>query len=345
MPKILVTGGTGYIGSHTAVELLQNPDIEVVSIDNQLNSSEYTTKRVEDITGRPLHNYSVDCADYEAVKQVFEAHPDIDGVIHFAALKAVGESVEKPLEYYHNNFESLINMLRCCEEFGVTNFIFSSSCSVYGNIDELPVTEATPVTETQSPYAHTKLVGERIIQDFTVMSEKVNCIALRYFNPVGAHASGKLGEDPKNKANNLVPFITRTAAGILKQMTVFGGDYPTRDGTCIRDYIHVTDIAIAHLKAMDYLLEGRNEAQYERFNLGSGNGVTVLEAINAFETSTGVKVNYVIGDRRAGDVVSIYSDSSLAKEKLGWVADRDVNEMMSSAWKWQQTLLAEQTPA
>jgi len=335
MAKILITGGTGYIGSHTAIEIMQEGRYDVISVDNYVSSSAEAADRVEEITGKPLKNYAVDLCDLPALRTVFEENDDIVAVIHFAALKAVGESVEKPLWYYHNNFQSLVNILRCCEDYSVTNFIFSSSCSVYGNIDKLPVTEETPTSVTESPYAETKLVGERIIRDFANVSEKVQTIALRYFNPVGAHDSGKNGEDPINKPNNLVPIITRTACGMIPQMTVFGGDYPTRDGTCIRDYIHVTDIAIAHLKAVDYLVDGKNEAQYERFNLGSGNGSTVIEAIDAFEKVSGVKLNYVIGDRRPGDVVSIYSDSSLAKEKLGWVAERDIENMMATAWKWQ----------
>lgn len=345
MAKILITGGTGYIGSHTAIELLEKGTYEVLSIDNQVNSSSDTVDRVKRITGKDMVNYSIDLTDQAAVREIFEAHPDIVAVVHFAALKAVGQSVEQPLRYYHNNFLSLINILQCCEDYGVNNFIFSSSCSVYGNIDKLPVTEETPTSITESPYAETKLVGERIINDFARMSENVQCLALRYFNPVGAHVSGLNGEDPINKANNLVPIITYAASGQIPQLTIFGGDYPTRDGTAIRDYIHVTDIAIAHMKAIDYLVEGRNEAQYERFNLGSGNGVTVLEAINAFEEATGVKVPYVIGDRREGDVVSIYSDNSLAESRLGWKAERDVTEMMASAWKWHQTLMNEEKEA
>ncbi|MCI4668416.1 MAG: UDP-glucose 4-epimerase GalE [Bacteroidia bacterium] len=338
MSKILITGGTGYIGSHTAIELFAENRFDVISIDNLVNSSADTVGRIESITGKTMTNYQVDLVDLEAVRSVFKENTDIIGVIHFAALKSVGDSVSDPLGYYHNNFESLINILKCCEEFDVKNFIFSSSCSIYGNIDKLPVTEDTAVTETESPYAQTKWMGERIIKDFCKVS-KVKCIALRYFNPVGAHESGKNGEDVINKPSNLVPVITRTAVGWIPQMTVFGGDYPTRDGTAIRDYIHVTDIADAHLKAMDYLLEGKNEHNYEVYNLGSGNGVSVLEAINAFEKVSGVKLNYVIGDRRAGDVISIYSDSSLAKDKLGWEAQKDIDEMMSSAWKWQQYVL------
>lgn len=343
MSKILITGGTGYIGSHTAIELIGDNRFEVISIDNLVNSSADAVDRIENITGKRIKNYEVDLVNLEAVRSVFQENPDIVGVIHFAALKSVGESVEKPLWYYHNNFEGLINILKCCEEFEVMNFIFSSSCSIYGNIDKLPVTEETPVTETESPYAQTKWMGERIIKDFCKVS-KVKCIALRYFNPVGAHETGKNGEDVINKPSNLVPVITRTAVGWIPQMTVFGGDYPTRDGTAIRDYIHVTDIADAHVKALDYLLEDKNEANYEVFNLGSGNGVSVLEAINAFEKVSGVKLNYVIGERRAGDVISIYSDSSLAKEKLGWEAKKDIEEMMASAWKWQQFVM-ENMPA
>ncbi|MEM9983926.1 MAG: UDP-glucose 4-epimerase GalE [Bacteroidota bacterium] len=338
MAKILITGGTGYIGSHTAIEILTQGKYDLISIDNQVNSSLSTVDRIEKISGKPFKNYSIDLCDRAAVREVFETNPDLVGVIHFAALKAVGESVEQPLRYYKNNFNSLINILEACEDFGVNNFIFSSSCSVYGNIDQLPVTEETPTSITESPYAETKLEGERIIKDFTRISEKVQCIALRYFNPVGAHESGLNGEDPINKPNNLVPVITRTAAGMIAQMTVFGGDYPTRDGTCIRDYIHVTDIALAHLLAMDYLLEGKNTDQYERFNLGSGSGTTVLEAIDAFEKASNVKLNYVIGDRRPGDVVAIYSDSSLAKDQLGWEAKYGIDEMMDSAWRWQQQI-------
>ncbi|WNJ19275.1 UDP-glucose 4-epimerase GalE [Pontibacter sp. G13] len=338
MPTVLITGGCGYIGSHTAIELMKVGKLDVISIDNHHNSSPEAIDRIEAIAGKRMKNYAIDACDRAAVQEVFEAHPDIVGVIHFAAYKAVGESVEKPLEYYHNNFESLVNMLAACEANGVENFIFSSSCTVYGDIDKLPVTEETPTTEAASPYGNTKLVGERIIQDFIKSTDKVKAIALRYFNPVGADESGLNGEDPINAPNNLVPFITRVASGLLPQLTVFGGDYPTRDGTCIRDYIHVTDISIAHINALDYLLDGKNSSNYERLNLGSGNGVSVLEAINAFEEVSGVKLNYVIGDRRPGDVTQIYSDSSLAKEKLGWVAGRGISEMMASAWKWQLNL-------
>ncbi|RMG55624.1 MAG: UDP-glucose 4-epimerase GalE, partial [Bacteroidetes bacterium] len=338
MPSILITGGTGYIGSHTAIEIIQQGRFDVVSVDNYQNSSPAALDRIEAITGVRMKNYDIDACDLTALEGVFAAHPDIEGVIHFAALKAVGESVEKPLLYYQNNLNSLANILLCCEKFDVPHMIFSSSCTVYGEIDELPVTEATPTTQAESPYGNTKLIGERMIQDFVKVTPGLQAVALRYFNPVGAHESGLNGEDPLNKPNNLLPIITRVASGLIPQLTVYGGDYPTRDGTCIRDYIHVTDLALAHIKALDYLREGRNEAAYEQFNLGAGEGVSVLEAIRAFEEYTGQKLNYVIGDRRPGDVTAIYSDSSLAAERLGWVAERGIEEMMRSSWKWQETL-------
>ncbi|MEL6254824.1 MAG: UDP-glucose 4-epimerase GalE [Bacteroidota bacterium] len=338
MPAILITGGTGYIGSHTAIEIINQGKYEVISIDNQMNSSLTTLDRIEEITGKRMLNYSVDLCDLKEVENIFEKHTDIVGVIHFAALKAVGESVAKPLLYYRNNFDSLLNMLHCCEKYEVSNFIFSSSCTVYGDISDIPVTEKTPTTEAPSPYGCTKLFGERIIQDFLKATPSVNGIALRYFNPVGAHESGLIGEDPINRPSNLVPVITQSAAGILPKITVFGGDYNTRDGSCIRDYIHVVDIATAHLQAMDYLMGGKNEEAYERYNLGSGEGVSVLEAIHAFQNVTGVKVNFEVGPRRPGDVEKIYSDSSLAKERLGWVPKYGINEMMATAWKWQTHL-------
>ena len=341
MPRILITGGTGYIGSHTAIEIIEDGRYEVASIDNQVNSSLKTLDRVESITGQRMVNHAIDICNLEDLRQVFQQYDDVVGVIHFAALKAVGESVEQPIRYYHNNFLSLVNVLKCCEEFGVDHLIFSSSCSVYGNIEQLPVTEATPVSEPESPYAYTKLAGERILRDSVHASPNVKAIALRYFNPVGGHHSGLNGEDPINRPSNLVPVITQTASGIIPKMTVFGGDYDTRDGSCIRDYIHVTDIAQAHIKAIDFLVEGRNEHQYDLFNLGSGNGVTVFEAINAFESITGKSLNYEVGPRRDGDVVAIYSDSSKAKEQLGWEANLGINEMMASAWKWQEYLMVD----
>lgn len=340
MATILITGGTGYIGSHTAIQLIEQGKYDVISIDNQLRSSLDTLDRIEAITGRRIKNYSIDLCDLQAVEEVFQAHPDIEGVIHFAALKAVGESVEHPLFYYRNNVFSTVNVLECCEKYGVKNLIFSSSCTVYGDIpaEQLPVTEKTPTPEAASPYGSTKVMGERILQDFVVASDTVNVIALRYFNPVGAHPSGKIGEEPIGRPNNLVPYITMTASGLLEKLTVFGGDYNTKDGSCVRDYIHVVDIADAHLLALDYLVDGKNEEQYERYNLGSGNGVSVLEAIQAFEKVSGEKLNYEVGPRRAGDVEAIYSDNSYAKEKLGWEAKFGIEDMMGSAWKWQLQL-------
>lgn len=340
MATILITGGTGYIGSHTAIQLLKQGIYNVVSIDNQLRSTLDSLDRIEAISGKRMTNYSIDLCDLEAVETVFEAHPDIVGVIHFAALKAVGESVEHPLFYYRNNIFSTVNILACCEKYQVKNFIFSSSCTVYGDIDssELPVTEKTPTPEAASPYGSTKVMGERILQDFVVASETVNVIALRYFNPVGAHPSGKIGEEPIGRPNNLVPYITMTASGLLEKLTVFGGDYDTPDGSCVRDYIHVVDIADAHILALGYLVAGKNNDQYERYNLGSGNGVTVLEAIAAFEKVSGEKLNFMVGPRRPGDVEAIYSDSSYAKEKLGWETQYGIDDMMASAWKWQLEL-------
>ena len=343
MPKILITGGTGYIGSHTAIELLTRPGFEVISIDNYSNSSPRTIDRIKEITGQYMQNYHLDACDRDALEQVWEEHPDIEGIIHFAALKAVGESVENPLLYYRNNLLSLINMLDFCEKHQIGAFIFSSSCTVYGDIGELPVTENTPTVEAVSPYGNTKLVGEQVIRDFAKSVKGISAIALRYFNPVGAHKSGLIGEDPISRPNNLVPVITQTASGIIPQFTVFGGDYPTRDGSNIRDYIHVTDIAIAHISAMEYLMNSLNTSQFEFFNLGSGKGVSVLEAIHTFEDITGQKLNYQVGDRRPGDAVAIYSDCSLAKAKLGWEAKRGIVEMMASAWKWQETLNKERT--
>lgn len=342
MAKILITGGCGYIGSHTAIEILQEGRYGIVSVDNFSNSSTTVLDRIQSITGQEMKNYSIDLCHLDATRQVFIENPDIVGVIHFAASKSVGESVEKPLDYYNNNFTSLINILRSCEEFGVRHVIFSSSCSVYGNIDTLPVTEETPLADrVESPYANTKRVGEQIMSDFLATANDMSGIALRYFNPVGGHVSGLNGELPINRPSNLVPVITQVASGIIPKLTVFGSDYDTRDGSCIRDYIHVTDIAIAHIKAMDYLLKEKNEEAYEFFNLGSGDGVTVLEAIEAFERNTGLSLNYEIGPRRPGDVGAIYSDSSKALERFGWETQFGIDEMMTSAWKWQETLNSE----
>ncbi|MGZ4059111.1 MAG: UDP-glucose 4-epimerase GalE [Bacteroidia bacterium] len=335
---ILVTGGAGYIGSHTIIELLKTTDFNIISIDNYSNSSSITFERIEKITGKKVVNYEIDLCKKEELEKVFEKNKTIVGIIHFAAFKAVGESVENPQKYYHNNINSLLNILDCCIKYNIENFIFSSSCSVYGNISQLPVKEDTPFGKAESPYAYTKQIGEQIIRDYTQANRKLKAIALRYFNPVGAHVSGLIGESPINKPNNLVPIITSTAIGKIKQMTVFGNDYPTRDGTCIRDYIHVTDIATAHIKALMFLIGHKNKSDFSIFNLGTGNGVSVLEAIHAFEKVSGQKLNYAVGPKRPGDVVAIYSDTKFSEKELQWVPEFSLEDMMESAWKWELEL-------
>ena len=334
MNKILVTGGCGYIGSHTLIDLLEH-DFEVISVDDLSNSSESALLGVAEITGKLVANYAVDLTDKAVTEAVFREHPDLDGIIHFAAFKAVGESVDIPLDYYHNNLNSLLNVLALSVEYGVKNFIFSSSCSVYGNTTELPVTESTPRQEAESPYARTKQIGEDIIRDFCGRYPEHNCVLLRYFNPAGAHPSGLIGEAPSNPALSLVPIITETAIGKRAGMTVYGDDYDTRDGSCVRDYIHVMDLANAHTKCLEYLLTGRNESNCELFNVGIGAGVTVLEAIRAFEQTSGEKLNYTLGDRRAGDVVSIYANYDRAARLLGWEPQYDIDDIMRTAWQWE----------
>ena len=331
---ILVTGGAGYIGSHTIIELLATNKYNVISADCFYTSSAKAYKQIEEITGKAFKTYNINLCDENLFEKIFIEN-NIDGVIHFAAFKAVGESVEEPLKYYHNNIASLVNLLTLCGKYKVTNVIFSSSCSVYGNMQILPVNEDTPTPQAESPYAYTKQIGEQMLRDVCKQHSLFNAIALRYFNPVGAHTSAKIGEWPLNKPNNLVPIITGTAIGKNPQLTVFGSDYPTRDGTCIRDYIHVTDIANAHVLALDYLLQHKNKHKYEVFNLGSGNGVSVLETIAAFEKVSGKKLNYTIGARRAGDVVAVYSDSSKALSALGWKCKYDIDSMLKTAWEWE----------
>lgn len=334
MKKVLVTGGCGYIGSHTIVDLLDK-GFEVVSIDNLINSSEVALEGVYQITGKRVRNYAVDLCDREATLQVFSAHPDMVGIIHFAALKSVGESVEQPLRYYHNNINSLLNVLECAREFEVPHVIFSSSCSVYGNSSALPVVEDTPLEQAQSPYGHTKQIGEEIIRAFSVVSPEMRFILLRYFNPAGAHPSALIGEAPSNPASNLVPVITETAIGKRGEMMVFGDDYPTRDGSCIRDYIHIMDLANAHTRALQYLLDGKQTEGCDVFNLGIGEGVTVLEAVHAFERVTGKKLNYRIGARRPGDVVAVYADNRKAASLLGWQPRYGIEDIMRTAWEWE----------
>lgn len=336
--KILITGGAGYIGSHTIIEILENTNWEVISIDNYSSSSEKTYQRIEKITGKKVTYYNIDLTDLSLTEKVFEENTDIAGIIHFAAFKSVPESVENPLLYYHNNLNSLINILKCQKKYGITNLIFSSSCSVYGNLDELPVTENTSLNKPESPYAYTKQIGEKIVDDFIKINPTLKAISLRYFNPVGAHKSGLNGEVPIARPNNLVPYITQTAIGKLEQLTVFGGDYATPDGTCIRDYVHVCDIASAHVKALQKLVEDKNFEQHSIINLGTGVGVSVLEAIKAFEKVSNQKLNYKIGPRRAGDVEAIYANNTKAKELINWTPKFNIDEMMLSAWLWEQNL-------
>ncbi|MBK7409282.1 MAG: UDP-glucose 4-epimerase GalE [Saprospirales bacterium] len=336
MKKVLVTGGCGYIGSHTIIDLLEN-GFEVISIDNLLNSTEAVLEGIYAITGKRVRNYTVDLCDRDATLQIFSAHPDFVGIIHFAALKSVGESVLQPLRYFHNNLNSLLNVLQCAQDFEVPHFIFSSSCSVYGNSSALPVMEDTPWEEAQSPYARTKQMGEQIIRDFSVAAPFMRFILLRYFNPAGAHPSALLGEAPSNPASNLVPVITETAIGKRPEMRIFGDDYPTRDGSCIRDYIHVMDLANAHTRALQYLIDKQPDNPCDVFNLGIGEGVTVLEAVHAFEKVTGQKLSYRIGDRRPGDVVAVYADYSKAARLLGWQPRYQIDDIMRTAWDWEKT--------
>jgi len=336
MKKILVTGGCGYIGVHTIVDLIQN-GYDVVSIDNNARSHAGILQSVTAITGKTVKNYQVDLCDFEKTKQVFSENKDITGIIHFAAYKAVGESVGEPLMYYHNNLSSLVNILQCSKDFNVPYFVFSSSCTVYGNPDSIPVTEATPQKPAESPYGATKQMGEVIVTDASKASE-LQSILLRYFNPVGAHPSILLGEIPLGRPANLVPALTQTAIGKLPTMQVYGDDYPTRDGSCVRDYIHVSDIAHAHTLALNYLIEKKNKSNTEIFNLGTGDGYTVLEVIKAFEKVSGVKLNYSVGARRPGDVVAIYANNNKAKQELGWIPQYNLDVMMDTAWKWELKL-------
>ncbi|WP_350284883.1 UDP-glucose 4-epimerase GalE [uncultured Croceitalea sp.] len=337
MKKILVTGGLGFIGSHTVVEL-QNEGFEVVVIDNLSNSTESVIDGIVTITGkRPLFE-KMDLRDKDKVQAFFAKHSDISGVIHFAASKAVGESVENPLLYYENNLGVLVYMLQELVKKGNSNFIFSSSCTVYGQADEMPITEDAPVKAAESPYGNTKQVGEEIIRDTCNVNPHLAAIALRYFNPIGAHPSVAIGELPIGVPQNLLPYITQTGIGLREQLSVFGDDYPTPDGTCIRDYIHVVDVAKAHVAALQRLIKGTNESNYEVFNLGTGTGSSVLEVIQSFERVTGEKLNYRISPRRAGDVIQAYADTSKANKVLGWKAESTLDDAMKSAWDWERKI-------
>ncbi len=332
--KIVVTGGLGYIGSHTVVEL-QNEGFEVVAVDNLSNASIEVLDGIEAITGKKPLFEQLDLRDKAKVQELFKKHTDIAGVIHFAASKAVGESVEKPLLYYENNLGVLVYVLQELQKKEGASFIFSSSCTVYGQADEMPITESAPVKPAESPYGNTKQVGEEIIRDTCLVTPNIKAIALRYFNPIGAHPTAKIGELPLGVPQNLVPFITQTAVGLREQLSVFGDDYPTPDGTCIRDYIHVVDLAKAHVKALQRLLNGENESNYEVFNLGTGKGSSVLEVIQSFERVSGKKLNYKIVDRRPGDVIQAFADTTKANTVLGWKAQSTLDEAMKSAWEWE----------
>ena len=334
--KILVTGGLGYIGSHTVVELINN-NYEVVIIDNLSNSELFILDNIESITGiRPIF-YNQDLLDFIKTNQIFKKEK-IKGVIHFAAFKSVFESVRSPLKYYENNLLSLINILNSMNENNISNFVFSSSCTVYGQPDKLPVSESSPFKNAESPYAKTKQISEQIIKDFTNSHNNISSVSLRYFNPVGAHESALIGELPKGIPDNLVPYITQTAAGIREGLSVFGKDYNTHDGTAIRDYIHVEDLAKAHLKALNFLNDSEDKNIYEFFNVGTGIGYSVLDVINSFENVNNLKLNYSFEDRRDGDIEEIYSDVIKSKKILRWESEKSLDDMMSSAWKWQKNL-------
>lgn len=335
MDKVLVTGGLGFIGSHTVVEL-QNEGYEVVVIDDLSNSSLNVLDGITEITGKKPIFEKLDLKDRAGVEAFFKKYKDIKGVIHFAASKAVGESVQKPLMYYENNIAPLVYILKELEKLPQASFIFSSSCTVYGQADELPITENAPVKEAESPYGNTKQIGEEIIRDTCKVTPNLKAIALRYFNPVGAHHSAKIGELPIGVPQNLVPFITQTAIGLREQLSVFGDDYPTPDGTCIRDYIHVVDLAKAHVVALGRLLQNKNKENYETFNLGTGKGSSVLEVIKSFEKVSGKKLNYKIVGRREGDIISAYADTTKANNELGWKTELTLDDAMRSAWKWEQ---------
>lgn len=335
--KVLVTGGLGFIGSHTVVEL-QNKGFEVIIIDDCSNSDENVLEGIKAITGKkPLYE-KIDLKEKHKVEDFFQRYQDVVGVIHFAASKAVGESVEKPLLYYENNIGTLVYILKELCKKNKASFIFSSSCTVYGQADKMPITEDAPIKVAESPYGNTKQMGEEIIADTCKVTPSLNAIALRYFNPMGAHPSGKIGELPIGVPQNLVPFITQTGIGLRDQLSVFGDDYPTPDGTCIRDYIYVVDLAKAHVIALERLLGGKNESNYEVFNVGTGTGSSVLEAIHSFEKVSGRKLNYKIVDRRPGDITTAYADTTKANKVLGWKAEYTLEEAMNYAWIWEQKI-------
>jgi len=335
--KILVTGGTGYIGSHTSVELI-NEGYEVVIIDNLHNSDADVADRIGKITGVKPGLEIFDLCDKERLTDFFETNPGIAAIIHFAAYKAVGESVRKPLEYYHNNLVSLLNLLDLMGRYSVTNMVFSSSCTVYGQPEKLPVAEDSPLQPAASPYGNTKKIGEEIIRDATLTGNNIRAISLRYFNPIGAHPTSLIGEIPKGIPENLVPYMTQTGIGLRDELKVFGNDYNTPDGSCIRDYLHVCDLANAHLVAVKRLIENSNKKNFEVFNLGTGKGVSVFEAIDSFERISGQKLNYRIMGRREGDIEKIWADPSFANSELGWKTRYSLDDAMRSAWEWEKKI-------
>ena len=329
--NVLVTGGAGYIGSHTVVELI-NAGHQVVVVDDLSNAKAEVMDRIQIITGVRPDFYQVDCSDKEKLREIFQAHK-VDAVIHFAGFKAVGESVKMPMKYYRNNLDSTMTLMEVMEEYGCKQLVFSSSATVYGADNPHPYKEEMPAIQSASPYGWTKVMIERIIKDYAAANPEYSAVLLRYFNPIGAHDSGLLGDDPNGIPNNLMPYIGRVAAGKLEKLTIFGGDYDTPDGTCQRDYLHVVDLAIGHLKALEY---AENNTGVEAINLGTGNGISVLELVNAFETANDLKLPYVIGPRRSGDLPAFWADAQKAKELLGWEAARTVEEMCRSSWKFAQ---------
>ena len=338
--KIIVTGGCGYIGSHTVITLIHH-NYQVVIIDDLSNSSSQILDRIERISGVRPHFEQVDLKSFEATQAVFKTHKDAKAVIHFAAHKAVAESIQNPLMYYQNNLFSLLNVLKAQQDNSINHLIFSSSATVYGNPSKMPITEDAPTQRSSSPYGNTKKIAEEILEDFTNSQSEISVISLRYFNPIGAHESGQIGEFPSGIPNNLMPYITQTAAGIREKLLVFGNDYPTKDGTPIRDYIHVVDLAEAHLKALERLLDASSTSPLEIFNLGTGNGFSVLEMITAFEAVSGSPLNYEITDRRPGDVPEMFASTALAKNVLKWEASRNLQDMIQSSWTWEQNLRSE----
>lgn len=337
MSKILVTGGAGYIGSHTIVDLI-NKGFDIISVDNLSRSSGNAFAGIEEIAGKPIKNYNVNLCDLASIESVFEKNKDIEGIVHFAAFKSVPESLEKPILYYANNLNSLINLLSCCKKFNVNNFVFSSSCSVYGELNSSPVSEDTPLGNMQCPYAYTKQINEQMLIDFS-KAYGIKCIALRYFNPVGAHSSCKIGETPFGVPGNLFPILMEVAHGKRDAFFVHGNNYDTRDGSCIRDYVHVMDIAEAHTLALKKINDiCQNKDECEIINLGTGNGISILEVIECFEKTTNIELRYSIGPRRDGDIPSIYANNNKAKKLLGWEPKRTLKEMILSAYNWTNRL-------